>query len=265
MTKIEKATRWMENLANDNSHGYSWGGWGPQDYDCGHAIITAWEQAGVPVKTYGAASTHNMYPVFMSCGFQDVTAKVNLATGSGLRRGDVLLHDEDHTVMACGDGNIVHARSGEGNTIPGDQSGNEVRIQPYFNWTNRGWQHVLRYPEDPEEEKEETNEKVSLIDKIKEVFAGKPADPKNEPATPARMLTGFYPLLTIAYKGQQREDARAFQVLHNLRFHSQIPEDGYYGEITMESCKFAQTAYGLEADGEAGPDTFFALINGGKR
>ena len=47
MTKIESAVLWMERLAADNSHGYAWGGWGPQDYDCGHAVITAWEQVGV--------------------------------------------------------------------------------------------------------------------------------------------------------------------------------------------------------------------------
>lgn len=269
MTKTESATRWMEGLANDNSHGYSQANrWGP-DYDCSSAVIQAWEQAGVPVRSRGATYTGNMYPVFMSCGFKDVTAQVNLITGSGLRRGDVCLHDADHCVMACGDGKIVHARSGEGNTIPGDQSGNEIRIQAYFNWQNGGWQHVLRYPttiDIPEENTEEkTNEKVSLIDKIKEVFAGKPAEEKKEPSTPARMLTGVYPLLTKAYRYQQREDVRAFQVLHNLRFHSQIPEDGYYSEITEAACRFAQESYGLEADGEAGPDTFFALINGGKR
>ena len=263
MTKTESATRWMENLANDNSHGYSQANrWGP-DYDCSSAVIQAWEQAGVPVRSRGATYTGNMFPVFMACGFQDITKRMSAFGGNEpFKRGDVLLNVQSHTAMYLGNNQVVHARSSEGNSQIGDQSGNEIRIQSYWNFP---WDYVLRYPEEPEEEKEETNEKVSLIDKIKEVFAGKPADPKSEPATPARMLTGFYPLLTIAYKGQQREDVRAFQVLHNLRFHSQIPEDGYYGEITMEACKFAQTAYGLEADGEAGPDTFFALINGGKR
>ena len=68
-SKIEAATTWMENLAADNSHGYAWGGWGPQDYDCGHAIITAWEQAGVPVKSSGGASyTGDMRRAFLNCG-----------------------------------------------------------------------------------------------------------------------------------------------------------------------------------------------------
>ena len=146
-SKIEAATTWMENLAADNSHGYAWGGWGPQDYDCGHAIITAWEQAGVPVKSSGGASyTGDMRRAFLNCGFKDVTASINLKTGEGLRRGDVILNEAEHVVMYVGSGNIVHARSSEGNTIPGDQSGNEIRVQPYFVYSS-GWNCVLRYPE----------------------------------------------------------------------------------------------------------------------
>ena len=99
-SKIEAATTWMENLAADNSHGYAWGGWGPQDYDCGHAIITAWEQAGVPVKSSGGASyTGDMRRAFLNCGFKDVTASINLKTGEGLRRGDVILNEAEHVVI----------------------------------------------------------------------------------------------------------------------------------------------------------------------
>ena len=144
-SKVEAATEWMENLANDNSHGYAWGGWGPQDYDCSHAVITAWEQAGVPVKTRGATYTGNMKPVFLNCGFKDVTPSIDFVSGSGLKRGDVILNYAEHVVMYVGPGKIVHARSSEGNTIPGDQSGNEIRIQPYFVYS-KGWDCVLRYP-----------------------------------------------------------------------------------------------------------------------
>ena len=60
MTKIEKAVTWALAIANDNTHGYDQQyRWGP-DYDCSSLIISAWQQAGVPVKTKGAAYTGNM-------------------------------------------------------------------------------------------------------------------------------------------------------------------------------------------------------------
>ena len=134
----------MESLAADNSHGYSQASrWGP-DYDCSSAVIQAWEQAGIPVKTRGATYTGNMRTIFLACGFKDVTQSVNLATGEGLHRGDVLLNDIHHTAMAIGGNRIVHARSSEGNSMTGDQSGNEIRTQAYYNYP---WLCVLRYPE----------------------------------------------------------------------------------------------------------------------
>lgn len=144
-SKVEQYTEWMENLANDNFYGYSWGGWGPQDYDCGHAIITAVREAGIPVK--GATYTGNMKTAFLADGFKDVAPSVNLTTGAGLRRGDILLNEANHAAVYTGNGKLAHARSSEGNSQPGDQSGNEIRIQSYFNYPDGGWDCVLRYPE----------------------------------------------------------------------------------------------------------------------
>ena len=106
MSVIEKATAIMESLAADPAHGYDqvyrWGEKG--DYDCSSAVIFAWETAGVPVKSHGATYTGNMYNVFIACGFKDVTSSVDLSTGSGLQRGDVLLNQKNHTAMYCGNG-----------------------------------------------------------------------------------------------------------------------------------------------------------------
>lgn len=101
MTKTEKAIRQMETWAKDDSHGYDqdyrWGEKG--DYDCSSAVIQAWQNAGVPVKSAGATYTGDMKNVFLKNGFVDVTSKVNVATGAGLIRGDVLLNTVHHTAI----------------------------------------------------------------------------------------------------------------------------------------------------------------------
>ena len=142
MSPTESATEWMERLAADNSHGYSQANrWGP-DYDCSSAVIQAWEQAGVPVKTNGATYTGNMRNIFLRSRFKDVTPGINLATGAGLKRGDVLLNNVNHTAMYVGSGRVVHARGTDGHPEPGDQTGNEIREQSYWNYP---WDCVLRY------------------------------------------------------------------------------------------------------------------------
>ena len=149
MTKTEKAVTWAIEIANDPAHGYDQDNrWGP-DYDCSSLVISAWQQAGVPVKTKGATYTGNMKSVFLSCGFKDVTSKVNLSTGSGMKRGDVLLNIASHTVMHIGNGQVVSASKNENNGYhggkPGDQSGKEIKLQNYYNFP---WDCVLRYTED---------------------------------------------------------------------------------------------------------------------
>lgn len=150
MGKIETATQWMINLANDDSHGYDqtyrWGEYG--DYDCSSAVITAWQTAGVPVKTNGATYTGNMKKVFLNTGFTDVTSSIVLSTGSGLVRGDVLLNTSSHTAMYIGNGQIVHASQNENGKATGgkagDQTGKEICIRSYY---NKPWDCVLRYNE----------------------------------------------------------------------------------------------------------------------
>lgn len=152
MGKIKLAAEWMIGLATDDSHGYDQiHRWGP-DYDCSSAIITAWEQAGVPVKSKGASYTGNMYSIFRKCGFLDVTGMVNLSSGYGLQYGDVLLNTVSHTAMYIGNNQIVHASINEkGSTVggvSGDQTGREICIRSYY---NKPWDYVLRFSEEHKE------------------------------------------------------------------------------------------------------------------
>lgn len=150
---IDKAITWMEETAKDDRHGYCqdhrWGEDG--DYDCSSAVYTAWQSAGVPVKTYslkkyGEAYTGVMLRAFTANGFTDVTAKVNRSTGAGLVRGDVLLNAARHIAMYCGNGMEVEASINEKGTAhggkPGDQTGKEFLIRSYRNYP---WTNVLRY------------------------------------------------------------------------------------------------------------------------
>ena len=148
MSVPDVAACWMEALAKDDSHGYDqiyrWGEKG--DYDCSSAVITAYETAGVPVKSKGATYTGNMKNVFLNNGFIDVTNQINLSSGSGLVRGDVLLNEVHHTALYCGDGLEVEAsineKGGATGGTPGDQTTREILIRTYRNYP---WNCVLRY------------------------------------------------------------------------------------------------------------------------
>ena len=150
MSKTEKAVQWMISTANNPLHGYDqkyrWGERG--DYDCSSAVIMAWESAGVSVKSAGATYTGNMLSAFKKCGFDDVTKLVNLKSGTGLLRGDVLLNRKSHTAMYIGGGQIAQASINEKGTAiggaPGDQTGREFLVRSYYNYP---WDYVLRYPE----------------------------------------------------------------------------------------------------------------------
>lgn len=155
MTIPEKAVEWAVGIANDNSHGYDQSGrWGP-DYDCSSLVITAFKKAGLPLtSTY----TGNMRSDFFNNGF--AIASVNLATGEGLKVGDVLLNEVHHTALYIGNGKIVQASINEKGGITGgqtgDQTGNEIHVRSYYNYP---WDYVLRYVRKDEPTPEPTPDK----------------------------------------------------------------------------------------------------------
>lgn len=148
LSKIESALDWMITHANDSKYGYDqryrWGERG--DYDCSSAVISAWEYAGVPVKTCGATYTGNLRHVFLKCGFKDVTKSVNFYNRYGLKRGDVLLAKGHHVAMYCGSGYEVEASINEKGKavggIAGDQTGKEFLVRKYRDYP---WTNCLRY------------------------------------------------------------------------------------------------------------------------
>ena len=219
---VESAISFMENIARDNSHGYSQESrWGTPDYDCSSLTITAWQQAGVPVKTRGATYTGNMYHTFIACGFKDVTSQVNLATGAGLKRGDVLLNHIHHVAMYCGNGMEVEAsineRGGATGGTPGDQTGREILIRSYRNYP---WNAILRWGN-----------------------GGK------------KTATTSSTLLKKGYTGDAVKDLQQKLVVLGWSLET----DGIFGNATLAAVKEFQSKYNLEVDGIVGSQTMKAL------
>lgn len=258
MTTIEKATQFMEDLAADNSHGYDQANrWGP-DYDCSSAVISAWQNAGVPVKSYGASYTGNMYPVFKQCGFEDVTSQVNLATGAGLQRGDVLLNHRNHTAMYCDHGTIAQASINEnGGTTggqPGDQTGREICLRSYYNYP---WDAVLRYAKGAAEKPSDNSDE--------------PAKPE-APEKPKQQTCSFvatFPVLQYgdkdASKGGNIEGDYVSLMQRRLILKGYScgwwGADGDFGSQTKIALHKFQKDRELEQDAVAGPKTWQPLIS----
>ncbi len=166
---ISKAVDYMKQIAGDRKHGYDqvnrWGNpdtW--SDYDCSSLVISAYEAAGVKVKTAGATYTGNMYSVFTKCGFKDVTKDINLYTGAGLKAGDVLLNHKNHTAMMTTTTQLTEASINERNGIIGGQTGDQTGTEIYtHNYYNYPWDCVLRYPEAAPKPKEKILDKEGYV------------------------------------------------------------------------------------------------------
>lgn len=238
---IDKAVAWAVRIANDPAYGYDQANrWGP-NYDCSSFVISAYQYAGVPVRAAGASYTGNMLSSFLKCGFRNVITSVNLSTGSGLRKGDVLLH-ANHTELYIGDGKDVKAsineRGGTTGGQSGDQTGREIYVGPYYNYP---WSYVLRYFGDGSEEK--------------------PEDPVDKDADkPDTFQLTFYVLRRGDGMGGRewlKPYVKSMQILLNGNKCSVGPygTDGEFGPGTEAAVTAFQRRNGLDPDGVYGPQT----------
>ena len=228
MSKIENAVAMAEAIAQDDSHGYDQvDRWGSPDYDCSGLIISCLEKAGIPAKTAGATYTGNMPDVLPKIGFKDVKSSVNLKTGSGMLRGD-LLHGKGHVAFYCGNGKIVHASINEkGKTTggkPGDQTGKEICIRSYY---NKPWLHVYRY----------TGETAGSIPTVSAISYLRKGDSGAEVLEMQKMLIGI-----------------GFSC-------GKYGADGDFGNDTENALLAFQEMYGLEKDGKYGQESKAKLVS----
>lgn len=230
MTIVEKAVQWAIKIANDNSHGYSQvDRWGP-DYDCSSFVIQAYEQAGVKVKEAGASYTGNMKSAFISCGFIDVTSQCGLTSGYGIKAGDVLLNYSAHTCIAIGNGKVANCRTDEGHPQAGDQSGNEIRIQSYWNYP---WNCVLRLREDK---------------------------PINNSNTTNTTKDHDLKLEMVSYNNKFSYTVVLLQLLLTKRDFPCGEIDGYFGKMTKSAVLEAQSFFKITKDGIVGNETWGKLL-----
>ena len=297
MSIIEKAVNWIIGIANDNTHGYDQGSrWSP-DYDCSSLVISAWKQAGVNLTcTY----TGNMYANMVNKGFSDITSQVNLATGSGLARGDVLLNVASHTAMYIGNGQICEATGNENGGITGgqtgDQTGREICINSYRNYP---WNYVLRYVAEDGGSREtqsgnttSTNEDTytvqagdslwAIAEKVygsgayytklmtlngltnSNIMVGQVLKIKSNTQSvsqPAQSTSSTNDLPTLR-KGSKGEPVRALQALLILRGQKLATywADGDFGSETEIALRAYQKLKGLTVDGICGSDDWKTLI-----
>ena len=149
------AVEFAVGIANDNDHGYSqrirslYEIENPKSFDCSSLTLTAYYYALMKngltqqaryLKEH-CSYTGNMLEM-LNCGFEVVAR--NQTAHAQMIKGDLELNTTHHVAMAIGKDNIVHARSSEGTTDTKDNSGNEIRTQPWYLYSH-GWTHRLRF------------------------------------------------------------------------------------------------------------------------
>lgn len=140
---IDKACAWAVKIAEDDDHGYTNGSWGPE-YSCISLVMSAYTEAGLDV---GKCNIDKLPDRLINKGFEDVTAKVDLKTGAGLAKGDIMWYvnadKHGHTELYIGGGQMVGARA-DTDGKPGDNKGDEISVVAY---ADLGWQRVFRLAE----------------------------------------------------------------------------------------------------------------------
>jgi hypothetical protein len=229
---IDNAVTRALEIAADDGHGYDQANrWGP-DYDCSSLVIDCFKRAGLPLScTY----TGNMRGDMLRHGFEDVTGSVDLATGAGLERGDVLLNHVHHTALYIGGGQIVQASINEYGTVTGgqtgDQTGREIYERAYYNYP---WDCVLRYVGD----------------------ANVPNEENSSEYVPSYWYAVALPLLK---PGMTDDTVITVQrLLYAYGYQASV--SGMMDEATVAAVKAYQTAHDLDADGEVGGMTWADLL-----
>ena len=148
---VERAVQLAIQVANDDSHGYSWDNRLGVDYDCSSLVFRCLRDAGLDVGYVG--NTSSMRSQLEPLGFAWHPWPFSEAD---LQRGDILLNEVHHTCWYIGGGQVVNASRnysgsgdpyGNGPNDSGDPGGNEIVVKAYYVY-DKGWDGFLRYTGD---------------------------------------------------------------------------------------------------------------------
>lgn len=235
---INDAVSFAVGIANDNSHGYSQAVRSlynitiPKSFDCSSLCCTSYyyaflkngltEQANY-LKSH-CSYTGNMLNM-LNVGFEIVAR--NQTAHAQMQKGDLELNVTHHVAMAIDKDNIVHARSSEGTKNTIDDSGNEIRTQPWYNYSH-GWTHRLR-------------------------FTGKGLNLNFSTNTSTTTTTKNW----IEY-GDMGNNVKTLQTKLN-KVGYKLKVNGICGNATVAAIKDFQEKYNLTVDGQAGKNTITKL------
>lgn len=255
---INDAVEFAVNIANDNNHGYSqrirslYEIDDPKSFDCSSLACTAYYYAflknGLTTQARylkeHCSYTGNMLNM-CNCGFE--IAARNQTAHSQMQKGDLELNVTHHVAMAIDRDNIVHARSSEGTTDTKDNSGNEIRTQPWYLYSH-GWTHRLRF----------TGNGIDFT-----ALTTDTNKPAVKPTTPTGGKYMFEPKTVKA--GDKNTSVLLLQeILKSRGFKGKnkkdLDLDWEAGDNTIYALKQYQKSRGLDADGVCGSVTWKDLI-----
>lgn len=255
---IHDAVEFAVNIANDNNHGYSqrirslYEIDDPKSFDCSSLACTAYYYAflknGLTTQARylkeHCSYTGNMLNM-CNCGFEIVAR--NQTAHSQMQKGDLELNTTYHVAVAIDKDNIVHARSSEGTTDTKDNSGNEIRTQPWYLYSH-GWTHRLRF----------TGNGIDFT-----ALTTDTNKPAVKPTTPTGGKYMFEPKTVKA--GDKNTSVLLLQeILKSRGFKGKnkkdLDLDREAGDNTIYALKQYQKSRGLDVDGVCGSATWKDLI-----
>lgn len=253
----DDAVEFAVNIANDNNHGYSqrirslYEINDPKSFDCSSLVCTAFYYAflknGLTTQARylkeHCSYTGNMLEM-LNCGFEVVAR--NQTAHVQMQKGDIELNTTHHTALAIDKDNIVHARSSEGTTDTKDNSGNEIRTQPWYLYSH-GWTHRLRFTGKGIDFTKLTTDTDTPIKPNTQTGGKYMFEPKTVQlgSTGTSVLLLQEILVARGFKGKNRKV---------------LDLDREAGDNTIYALKQYQKSRGLEVDGVCGSATWKDLI-----